>query len=69
MLIFSSIRRGLSPEINALASIIIFVASIGTFIGWLSLVRKQKRIAADVAKANAEAKAEREKILLGSIRG
>ena len=69
MLIFSSIRRGLSPEINALASIIIFVASIGTFIGRLSLVRKQKRIAADVAKANAEAKAEREKILLGSIRG
>ena len=52
-----------------MASIIIFVASIGTFIGWLSLVRKQKRIAADVAKANAEAKAEREKILLGSMRG
>ncbi len=63
MLIFSSIRRGLSPEINALASIIIFVASVGTFIGWLSLVRKEKRIAADVAKANAEAKAEREKLL------
>ncbi len=66
MLIFSSIRRGLSPEINALASIIIFVASIGTFIGWLSLVRKEKRIAADVAKANAEAKAEREKIFARS---
>lgn len=68
MLIFSSIRRGLSPEINALASIIIFVASMGTFIGWLSLVRKEKRIAADVARANAEAKAEREKALRGGIR-
>ncbi len=69
MLIFSSIRRGLSPEINALAAIIIFVASIGTFIGWLSMVRKQKRIAADVAKAQAEAKRERENSMLGGLRG
>ncbi|MDD6317240.1 MAG: ABC transporter permease subunit [Succinatimonas hippei] len=69
MLIFSSIRRGLSPEINALASIIIFVASIGTFIGWLSMVRKQKRIAADAAKAQAEAKKERENTFLGGVRG
>lgn len=69
MLIFSSIRRGLSPEINALAAIIIFVASIGTFIGWLSMVRKQKRIAADVAKAQAEAKRERESSMLGGLRG
>jgi putrescine transport system permease protein len=68
MLIFSSIRRGLSPEINALAAVIIFVASIGTFIGWLSMVRKQKRIAADVAKAQAEAKRERENSLLGGLR-
>lgn len=69
MLIFSSIRRGLSPEINALAAIIIFVASIGTFIGWLSMVRKQKRIAADVAKAQAEAKRERESSMLGGLNG
>lgn len=69
MLIFSSIRRGLSPEINALAAIIIFVASIGTFIGWLSMVRKQKRIAADAAKAQAEAKKERENTFLGGVRG
>ena len=69
MLIFSSIRRGLSPEINALAAIIIFVASIGTFIGWLSMVRKQKRIAADVAKAQAEAKRERDSSMLGGLRG
>ena len=69
MLIFSSIRRGLSPEINALAAIIIFVASIGTFIGWLSMVRKQKLIAADAAKAQAEAKKERENTFLGGVRG
>ncbi len=69
MLIFSSIRRGLSPEINALASSIIFVASKRSYIGWRAWVRKQKGESAGVAKANAEAKAEREKILLGSIRG
>lgn len=61
MLIFSSVRRGLSPEINALASIIILVASIGTFIGWLNMVRKQKRIAA-AAKLAEEARKEREKL-------
>ncbi|MBQ9273857.1 MAG: ABC transporter permease subunit [Succinivibrio sp.] len=62
MQIFSSVRRGLSPEINALASIIIAVASIGTFIGWLSLVRKQKRMEADAAKAAEEARRERERL-------
>lgn len=31
MLVFSSVRRGLSPEINALASIIVLIVSIFTF--------------------------------------
>ncbi len=43
MLIFSSVRRGLSPEINALASVIVFVVSIFAFISWVMMVRKQKR--------------------------
>ena len=51
MLIFSSVRRGLSPEINALATIIIFIVSICTFFAWLSMVKKQKRIKSDAAKA------------------
>lgn len=51
MLIFSSVRRGLSPEINALATIIIFIVSIFTFFAWLSMVKKQKRIKSDAAKA------------------
>ncbi len=51
MLIFSSVRRGLSPEINALASIIVLIVSIGTFFAWLSMVKKQKRMASDLAKA------------------
>ena len=35
MLIFSSIRLGVSPEINALASIIVFIISIGVMIAGL----------------------------------
>lgn len=51
MLIFSSVRRGLSPEINALATIIVFIVSIFTFFAWLSMVKKQKRVKSDAAKA------------------
>ena len=43
MLIFSSVRRGLSPEINALASVIVLVVSFFAFIFWLTTVRKQRR--------------------------
>lgn len=58
MLIFSSVRRGLSPEINALASIIVFIVSICTFFAWLSMVKKQKRIKSDAAKAASAAASE-----------
>ena len=60
MLIFSSVRRGLSPEINALATIIILIVSIFTFFAWLSMVRKQKRAAADAAKAAKATKLEQQ---------
>ena len=43
MLIFSSVRRGLSPEINALASVIVLVVSCFAFGSWVLTVRKQKR--------------------------
>ena len=61
MLIFSSVRRGLSPEINALATIIVFIVSIFTFFAWLSMVKKQKRMAADAAKAAKAAKLEQQR--------
>lgn len=61
MLIFSSVRRGLSPEINALATIIVFIVSIFTFFAWLSMVKKQKRKRADAAKAEM-ASAEEQKL-------
>ena len=60
MLIFSSVRRGLSPEINALATIIVLIVSIFTFFAWLSMVKKQKRKRADAAKAAQAAQSEQE---------
>lgn len=61
MLIFSSVRRGLSPEINALATIIVLIVSIFTFFAWLSMVKKQKRMRADASKAE-KASAEEQKL-------
>ena len=34
MLIFSKARLGVSPDINALATLIIVSASLGVFIAW-----------------------------------
>ena len=53
MLIFSSVRRGLSPEINALASVIVFVVSIFAFVSWILTVRKQKRKERNAAMVKA----------------
>lgn len=60
MLIFSSVRRGLSPEINALATIIVLIVSIFTFFAWLSMVKKQKRQRQDAANAENAAILEAE---------
>ncbi len=42
MLIFSSIRLGVSPEINALASIIVFIISLGVLVAGLATWRRQR---------------------------
>jgi putrescine transport system permease protein len=42
MLIFSSIRMGVSPEINALATIIIAVVAVGVTIAGMIMYRQQK---------------------------
>lgn len=58
MLIFSSVRRGLSPEINALASVIVFVVSIFAFVSWVLTVRKQKRKERNAAMVKAALRQE-----------
>ncbi len=43
MVVFSSVRRGLNPEINALATIIVFIVSLCTFFYWLFRTKKDKK--------------------------
>jgi putrescine transport system permease protein len=44
MVVFSSVRLGVSPKINALATIILLVVSIGIMIaGWLLARMEHKR--------------------------
>ena len=43
MVVFSSVRMGVSPEINALATLIIAAVSVIAFIAWLWMRRAEKR--------------------------
>jgi len=55
MLIYSRVRLGLRPDINALATIIIVVVAVGVLLaGWL-LLRQEKQRARDMQEAAAEA--------------
>ena len=44
-------RLGVSPKINALATLIILVVSIATFIGWWMMAAAEKRRKAEIAVA------------------
>ena len=47
MVIYSKIRLGVTPDINALAALIIAVVSIGVIAaGWIMLVRDRRRATA-----------------------
>ena len=41
--VFSSVRLGLSPKINALASLLVFAVSIAGFLAWWFMAREEKR--------------------------
>lgn len=43
MVVFSSVRLGVSPKINALATLIILAVSCATFIAWWVLAKAEKR--------------------------
>lgn len=56
MLIYSRVRLGLRPDINALATIIILVVAFGVFIaGWL-LIRQQRRRQRDMTVPDSQPK-------------
>jgi len=51
MIVFSSVRLGVSPEINALASILILLVSFAAFIGWFISWRGDRRRQRDIQMA------------------
>ncbi|MGD8978315.1 MAG: ABC transporter permease subunit [Gammaproteobacteria bacterium] len=54
MVIFSKVRLGVSPEINALATILVAVVAIGTIIAGLLLARQHRARERDMQMAKAE---------------
>lgn len=51
MVVFSSIRMGVSPKINALATLIILVVSAATFIAWWLMAQSERRRKQEMAMA------------------
>jgi len=53
MQIFATVRRGVNPEINALASLILFVVGIVGFIAWRLMAHEEKQRIKDIQKARS----------------
>jgi putrescine transport system permease protein len=55
MVVFSSVRMGISPKINALATIIIGVVTAIVVLSSIWMMRQEKRRQREIAQAAAEA--------------
>ncbi|PLL81905.1 putrescine ABC transporter permease PotI, partial [Klebsiella quasipneumoniae] len=51
MLVFSSVRMGVNPEINALATLILGVVGVVGFIAWYLMARAEKQRVRDIQRA------------------
>lgn len=51
MKVFSSVRLGLSPKINALATLMILAVSLAALVGWWLMSRDEKRRQRDMQAA------------------
>ena len=51
MQVFSSVRMGVSPKINALATLLIGIVSVAAFIGWWMMAREEKQRQRDMQLA------------------
>ena len=49
MEVFSAVRLGVKPEINAVASLILLSVSLFTFSSWYLMARAEKRRRAEIA--------------------
>ncbi len=50
MVVFSSVRLGISPKINAMATLMILVVSLAAFVGWWSMRRSDRERRASLAR-------------------
>ena len=50
MVVFSSVRLGISPKINALATLIILIVSLATFVGWWLMCRTDREKRENLAR-------------------
>jgi putrescine transport system permease protein len=53
ILIFSKVRLGVSPDINALATILVLIVATGIVVAGLFMQRQQRRRELDVQRAIA----------------
>lgn len=56
MVVFSSVRLGLSPKINALATIIVTMVATGVVLSGILMMRKEKKRQREIAQALDDAK-------------
>lgn len=54
MVVFSSVRLGVSPKINALATIVIGIVSLGILIAGWFMYRSEKKLEREMEQASAE---------------
>ena len=54
MKVFSAVKLGLSPKINALATIMVLAVSLAALIGWWWMYREEKRRQRDMQLALQE---------------
>lgn len=54
MVVFSSVRLGVSPKINALATLLVLAVSLATFIGWWLMRRQELQRQREMQAAFAE---------------
>jgi len=54
MKVFSSVRLGISPKINALATIMVLAVSLAAVVGWWIMARSEKRRQRDMQMALQE---------------
>jgi putrescine transport system permease protein len=54
MLIFSKVRLGVSPDVNALASIMVLIVAMGVVLSAVLLKRRERRLKREMQMAQAE---------------